>query len=508
MALLPANVLLPTSSSWLAAAVPLILQQDLASDPSAYAFPVPRSSSGYAAQATAEVQVTIENAPKLRYTVDVRDLSTQQNAEIFTADSLATVIASVDAIAKRLNAQASAFSTRSDQALRAYTQALQSGDIPDRMAKLHQAMEADPSFGLAYLALVQTEAETQSPELQPTISAARAHQATFSPYDRARLDLLLTHFPRRSLPTVADAASAVVKLAPHDVNALAELGTARFLQGNAAAGQQALANAIELNPADVQLHEQLATGFLETRQFARAEQLWNQTSPRSGLNTGTAVAALLAGERDRASAVVEKSLPPRAGENPFASIVRAQWASICGADVSAGPQRGLATIQTQAHLEGDVAASAALQSAIWLLQTGDDAGARAATLQGLHSAASPALKQTAEAVSLIVQAGSAPALRSRIEHLHADGVSKNFVLGYGFFLYRDYAAAVEPWRALVVATGDTDLRSRDMLATCLHRAGNNQGAFGIVVQPFVPNLTGTDPFATIAFNEMRQLLRL
>jgi hypothetical protein len=75
---------------------------------------------------------------------------------------------------------------------------------------------------------------------------------------------------------------------------------------------------------------------------------------------------------------------------------------------------------------------------------------------------------------------------------------------YGLFLYGFYNRAAESWKAIADASGDTDLRARAMLAASLRLAGKPQEARKILVQPFVPDLSGY--YAAVSFAQLRSLL--
>lgn len=78
--------------------------------------------------------------------------------------------------------------------------------------------------------------------------------------------------------------------------------------------------------------------------------------------------------------------------------------------------------------------------------------------------------------------------------------------GYQAFLNGRFEEAAQFWRNIVQQTGDTDLRARAMLAASLTGAGRVAESKKILVLPFVPDLN--DANIAIAFNQMRQLLRL
>jgi hypothetical protein len=75
--------------------------------------------------------------------------------------------------------------------------------------------------------------------------------------------------------------------------------------------------------------------------------------------------------------------------------------------------------------------------------------------------------------------------------------------GYQAFLQRRYPEAVGFWQAVVQQTAGMDLRSRAMLAASLEGAGQPRQ---MEVLPYLPDMN--DPYAAVAFNEMRRILKM
>src|SRR5262245_9143189 len=67
----------------------------------------------------------------------------------------AAISALCDSIARRIDPAARSFSTKSDEALKAYAEALEAPDPPTAASSFQRAITADPNFGLPYVALVQ-----------------------------------------------------------------------------------------------------------------------------------------------------------------------------------------------------------------------------------------------------------------------------------------------------------------------------------------------------------------
>ncbi len=83
------------------------------------------------------------------------------------------------------------------------------------------------------------------------------------------------------------------------------------------------------------------------------------------------------------------------------------------------------------------------------------------------------------------------------------GVNTPLAPGYRAFLEGRFPEAIGFWQAVVQQTAGTDLRARAMLAASLERAGQKPQ---VDVLPYLPDFG--DPYASVAFNEMRRLLKM
>jgi hypothetical protein len=75
--------------------------------------------------------------------------------------------------------------------------------------------------------------------------------------------------------------------------------------------------------------------------------------------------------------------------------------------------------------------------------------------------------------------------------------------GYQAFIEGRFPEAIRFWQGVVQQTAGTDLRARAMLAASLDGAGQPQS---VNVLPYLPDLS--DPYASVAFNQMRRLLKV
>src|SRR5581483_302024 len=132
LAILPANILIADpSSEWMRVAVPLILQEDLATSPSLIATAVNGESSAYETGASGVLRTTVETRQgRISVEAVITEMSTQQNREVIRVEGSSSnaLLPSVNALAKRIDRRASDFSTKNDGALRAFTAGAQSAN--------------------------------------------------------------------------------------------------------------------------------------------------------------------------------------------------------------------------------------------------------------------------------------------------------------------------------------------------------------------------------------------
>ncbi|MGH9581817.1 MAG: hypothetical protein ACRD4O_02635, partial [Bryobacteraceae bacterium] len=218
-----------------------------------------------------------------------------------------------------------------------------------------------------------------------------------------------------------------------------------------------------------------------------------------------AVCILLEGDRARADSVFAKYVRRlKTSKEPFAPLADAGWLAISGRIPEA-----VARLQAARFAQPDLESLARSQIAVWQTAARDTAAAKESAAQGMKLAKAGIARVFAAAAALIAN-GDAPPVqwRAKVNAAPLDSGTKQTILGYGFFLFGHYAEAAQVWQTLLTASGNTDLRARSMLASALGHSGKKAEADKILVQPFLPNLTGGDPYAAIPFGEMRRILRL
>jgi len=485
----------------------LVLEQDLATSRHMEAVLVTSDTGAYQRGAAKILRTTIQiYNERIEAHLSLTDLATQRvlSSENVRVSSSGGVLGAVNLVAKRIDPQAASFSTKSEQAWRAYTAAAASSNLQARVQMLHAAVNADPSFGLAYLVLAQVLSQAGDHDLAPLLSAAASHEASFTVLDQARFSALAARLSGAPLAQQANASNAVLKLAPNDVDALATLGSESFLRNNGAEGERLLKRAIDLNPTDVNIRAELAQGLVEARRFSEAEKTFTGIDNHAVFLPQLAVCILLEGDPGRANATYANYLQDRAAANdPLLFLAQANWLA-----VSKTPADGVQYLARNNFSQGDLRSLAYSQSSIWRLMSKDTGGAKKDAALAPALAKAPVAQYFATIATLMASSDEPAAeWREQVNASALNASSKRVVLAYGLFVNGRYPEAAAEWQALARQSGDADLRARAMLAASLDRAGRSGDAQKIAVQPFLPNLTGADQFAVLPFEEMRRLLK-
>jgi len=496
VAIQPANVLLPDpAAEWMRLAVALVLEQDLGSSASAAYSLVAGQSAAYQMQSTRVLLTTVEmRAGELSISSMLGNPGTLSNPRNVSTEAAPTeLIPALDQLARQLDPRATPFSTRNQRALELFAAGFFSADVQLKLSRLHEAIGADPAFGLAYIALADLQAAAKSPELANTLQLAALHRSSFTQLDKARFDLLQARYGQAPLAVQTSAASALATLLPNNGEALASLGSYFFLSGKVEDGEHALNRALQTNPANPRFRQQLAVGLLESRKYSAAAQVFESLAQNPGNNAvlpQLASCLLLSGNAAGANDVFAKFLRPIL--NPDARLLlEASWQALTGRRSQA-----LQALSNHRFADARVSNLAKSQMVLWQLLDKHTEAARQ-----IAAGADPLVGVLANG------APSAAEWHSRVEALPAGTANqemKDLLLRYGYFLHGFYPQAAQAWEEADKAAGGTDLRIRAMLAASLRAARREADANKIAVQPFVPDLS--DFYNAVSFAQLRLLL--
>ena len=220
------------------------------------------------------------------------------------------------------------FSTKSERALEEFTQALQTTTPAGRAQALKGAIGLDPSFGIAYIVLAETTAQIDPQALPDLLGQGGAHKASFTALDRVKFNALAAQAVHAPVPQQEAALAALLQLAPNTADALAGLGSLRFLQGDAANGERLLGRALEVSPGNANIRQQLGRGLIESKQFAKAEKVLAGLENNPAILPTLATCVLLERDGARAQAISDRfsqSLQPQ-----VQGLYRATWLALSG----------------------------------------------------------------------------------------------------------------------------------------------------------------------------------
>jgi tetratricopeptide (TPR) repeat protein len=432
--------------------------------------------------------------------------------------------------------------TRNPAALRDYVDGIEQPDPARAAESLARAVAADPSFAQAWLAAAANAIQrNDAPGALRFLETASMRSGTMAAPDRARIDYeaallrgdnagrrrALTAWmqaapadpdPPALLAGLAEAdhdyrrAAALLHSAagayPANATLLNNLGYAEAYAGNLDAAVAALDRYRESRPRDPNPLDSLGDVHLYFGKLRDAERDYLESyakDPRfndGGALLKAAWAHLLGGDIRGANTVFQRYQDARR-EDPAAEYRRAEWLWVTGRRKAAlemlsgfaaarenGPARELAA-RARAHL------------AIWLLETGDAAAARAQADKAVALAGPAGAPMAAVALFLTEPPASSTEWAVRAERLFpapgAAGV-KNFALACALLFAREYGAA-SPLLKEVYArwTPAADPAIPVMLAWAYTGSERARDAAALLARNPIPQGAGLNVFTSLWF---------
>jgi cytochrome c-type biogenesis protein CcmH/NrfG len=501
MAFLPANVLVnDPSSDWLKIGVPMVLQHDLMTARRLFPSGVANEANAIQAGANQIVRTTVESRQgKIHVESTIVNAATQKTIGVNGADapSVAQIIPALNALAKHIDSGASDFATKNPTALQAFASAASEANPQNRFQLFGKAAGLDPSFGLTFIAMLDMIGPSGEQNSKPFLDEAAKHRDAFTAYDKAKFDLVATRLKHSNTADQVKVAQAVLAVAPNDVDALAVLGNSRFLEGDVSGGEAALNHALQLNPSNQNLQNQLAMALLGAKRFADARKILARLDKNPASLPELASCLYLQGDTAGANAAIER-FATTVTNTDLRPVLRATWQA-----ATDERPKAIAAMESAQFSNKNIQTLALSAAAVWRLVDKDYAGAQKTAAR---ANATPSSFSTI--ASLLAGSHGPPAeWRKIVEAVPgANEQTKRPLLAYGFFLGGHYAEAAQVWQDVVNASGGTDARANAMLASALDRAGKTAEARKIQVRPFVLELS--DLYGAISFTEMRRMLRL
>jgi tetratricopeptide (TPR) repeat protein len=501
LGILPANLLISDPAfGWLKEAVPIALQYDLLTAHTLVAGLAADESGATRGGATRVLRTSIESRQGgLHIESTIVDATTEKVLKVAASDasSASVILPALNTLAKKIDPDAIEFSTRIQAAWQALATAEENTNPQQRAQFLNQAISRDQNFGFAWVSLMEMIVPNRQADLQNMIDEGKAHRAGFSPFDRAKFDLVLDRLSNAAPAEQIRSAQEALKLAPNDLEVLTTLGNYQLLQGDLAGGEKSLRRAIALNPANISLRFQLGRGLMELRKFKEAETVLASMDKTPAVYPELAACTLLQGDKARASIQAEKFIASIQNEE-LRPLLRADWEVLSG-----DRQQGIDLILGTKFPTPNVQTLALSQAVIWQLMGHDYSGVEK-TVARLKQAPGPLSPLPVVADLLADKTSSAADWRNKVQRADLPDSVRDPLLAYGFFLRGNYDDATKAWQHIAEVSHGTDLHARAMLASSLDHLGKAADAHRIAVIPFAPDFS--DLYAAIAFTEMRRML--
>jgi hypothetical protein len=498
---LPANLLLSDEAAeWLKAGVPIVLQHDLMTAHSLIAGLAQDEAGAIQGSATRILRTSVESRQGgLHIESTLADAVTHKVVKVESVDASSTdqLLPALNSLAKKIDPDATPFSTNNQQAWQSYVTSQGSNDPQQRAQFLNQAIGQDPNFGFAWVTLLEMIAPNRQTDVKNMIDEGKSHRKAFGAYDRAKFDLAMNRLTNAAPAEQIRSAQQTLALAPNDLDALTMLGSYQILAGATAAGEESLRRAVTLNPANIGLRFQLARGLLELRKYQEAEATFSSIEKTPAVYPEMATCVLLEGDKTRAATISEKFVASVQNDE-LKALLRAY-----GEVISGDRQKGIDLVMGTKFDTPAIHARALTDAVIWQLMGGDYAGAQK-TVAMLSQAGSQAATLVGVASLLADKTSSAADWQKKVEAAALPQGVREPILAYGFFLRGNYAEAVTAWQRVDDTSHGMDLHARAMLASSLDHLGKQTEAQRIAVLPFAAEFS--DLYSAISFTEMRRML--
>lgn len=565
------NLSADASIDWMGRAFPQIVTRDLAGIPSIYALPFERLHSRDAAFGprplrspgiSAERSLALAagaarigygeywvRAGKLEARLTIEDPQTQKMTHVLLASGPASgPLAAADALARQISSRAQSYPTRSQVALQAYVQAIESNKLADRTHDLEEAIAADPNFGPPCLLLAQLKAGQQDraaalsllgqalSRKMPALDQARlaflaaslrgdsqAARAALQGWSRANANdpevwsaIATDAMTRHRYEDALAAYQKATAVEPQDANLLNQLGYSAAYAGRWDNAMNALQRYQALRPNDPNPLDSMGDVNLVLGRLREAENFYLQAVKRDPgfLNGGdlfkAAMARLLSGDVSGADVLAKRFTDARAAaKDPLADFQRASWSWITGRRKQGYREMQNFAAATENGPLRQAASEAYSQLSIWSVALGN----RSAAAQLAEEAAAlsgPASASLAAMARFLAQP-SAPESEwvSRADRAFpnpAQEQEKKAVLSYALVADKKFAAAAQALDSVfdhMAVTSEPDLPV--VLAWAQLESGQPGRAGALLRFNPIPSPAGVRPLSVFAFPQLLYL---
>lgn len=416
----------------------------------------------------------------------------------------------LDQIAKKFGGEMRPYSTRNEEALAAFAQAL---ELPpaESGAAYERATAADPNFGAAWLGAVRAAAARHDRASEERLlAAATVRGSGIDELNRAYLDLEQAALSGGNLAGMRDALRHIARLTPNDANntrALADsevaakhyanavshyqralelqpreadlwnsLGYAQLFHGDDAGALKSFAEYQRLLPAQANPLDCLGDAHFHFGRFDQAENYYLQAFAKDAAFQGgtdlykAAQARRMTGDVDGATKLFDRFAQPRRAPTNLIDLLRAEWTYSIG-DVETA-RRQIAQFAESTLIPPPWRAQALAEAAMWDLIAGD----RDAALR--HSQ-------------------NTPGLIRKIVTGETDGDSR--AEAFRLLFTKDFAAAAPLWKSIAGESQPTQAEPPILYAWTLVETGREAEAAPLVSVFPLPTATVGSGFQALAF---------
>lgn len=560
------------SADWIGRAIPFIVDAEMAGAPnlkvanSAQIHTINRalgvravSAPGISAERTAALTEGVgrivygnywTGAGKLHARIWVEDPQTQKITRTFEISGPAgDAIGAATQIARQFSPRTAAFSTSSNDAMRAYAQGMESTKLPEAIALNEQALAADPKFAPVYRTLAELYLQRQDRDAAKAILARGLKQEGLPPNERARISVdaaslendmaakqqaladLAKIEPRdaaglQSLAQVAmsrhdyaaaeEAYKKILAIEPQNTTALNEYAYAATYAGHFDDGAAALKRYHAMRPKDANALDSLGDISLLTNRYKEAEAAYNEArkiNPDFNNNSDlfkAAMARVMTGDIPGADAIYNQYIGARTvGHDANAPLLHSEWLWLTGRRKQ-GETEMLAFARTaESHNDPGTASRAYSGMALWNLMAGDRAGGLDMAQKAI-TAAGPKPSAVVVIARFLAQP-TAPAgeWQSRTERFipnPSQSAVRDQMLGFALLLDGRFEAAKAPLQRLYDTTGVTGYEGiAVLLGWCDIQTGNVAAAAPAIALTPIPPPEGLDTFMPLWFPRLFEL---
>jgi len=558
------------AQDWMGRAFTQVLTEELRNAPGIYAIPATRlgavernlgvrpvsapgvSTETAAAAAAGATRIAYGSywmeAGHLRAQLVLRDARTGRDVAWLGASAPDTDVLSAAAqLARQITPHPETFSTHNPAALEAYSEALEAPGRAQMAEAAERAIAADADFAPAYRLLA--EAQRGAGAAISTLEAALSRGPAIRAVERARIAVdaatlrgdaaahyqalialarLTPHDPdlwlsvgqvalnRHDFRPAAQAFRDALQVEPDDANLINQLAYALAYSGDLAAATGALQKYRQLRAADPNPIDSLGDVNLIDGRYRQAATFYLEAARKdpgflgSGDYYKAAFARLMAGDLAGASALAKQYRDARAAaHDPAAELFDAEWQWMAGQPKAAFARLEALAQKAETGPQRFLASRAYVRLTVWSLVSGDPQRAQ----ELARKARETADRSTAAAAAIASFLAQPPATAEewkaralRLAPLDAETEIRDYALAHALLLAHDFTGAGEIFERIYNNGEDSsDDGLPVLLAWCELETGRTAEAAAILARTPVPPVNGPSLFDAFSFPQLLNL---